>query len=555
MFKANQPNAYVPSKSVAIKPDVVSSVGQNEQIRISVPSFVGFIDPNQTYLKFNLTHNDVKGQLVPDPNAGGGHAIIRNILYRDGNNQATLEFNEDYNANFALLKHYTETPSTIHKRELFNGVQNSNGDSMNQKTLYYGAKADPAGGSTGTAPDNTVRPANSPTVMLPLNSGIWKQGNILPVSAMNGMRIVIDTEDINRSHRYLDTFGENEHKLEASGRVLLKTAKAVDDDKRTDGGASCNVKIQAVDNPFEVGDRLYVCDAGTNGTNEEVLGDITGFSETAGDLVISYEADRNFNAGLTAIHAIDSLVYYKMADRKVGRAVFARADSGANVKTGVVNAPTYTMSDIELIVQSVQPPANYVAGLLKASASEKGVSLDIMTYELHRHNQANKLGLSQIQIPTLMKRAKSLFSQPLATSDAVARGFAHSSLSGIVDNAKNYEWVWGTNHYPSRLVPLDRYSQVVAGGQENRNEALHTSELQKAVVNVNEPVRNLQQIAKHFCIARGLTKYGQIMDLSTQTLSLRVDYNAGASEDKLFNNYIYGLKRININKDGVSVEN
>ena len=66
---------------------------------------------------------------------------------------------------------------------------------MNEKTLYYAAKADPAAGSSGTAPDGAVRQANSPTIMLPLNSGIFKQGNILPVSAMNGMRIVIDTED------------------------------------------------------------------------------------------------------------------------------------------------------------------------------------------------------------------------------------------------------------------------------------------------------------------------------------------------------------------------
>ena len=73
---------------------------------------------------------------------------------------------------------------------------------------------------------------------------------------------------------------ENEHKLEASGRVLLKTAKAVADDKRTDGGASCNLKIQAVDNPFEVGDRIYVCDAGTNGTNG--LNGATGATGTPG---------------------------------------------------------------------------------------------------------------------------------------------------------------------------------------------------------------------------------------------------------------------------------
>jgi hypothetical protein len=553
MFKANQPNQYVPSKSVAIKPEVVSNVGANEQIRIQVPSFVGFIDPNQTYLKFNLTHKNAKGQLVPDPDAGGGHAIFRNVLYRDGNNQATLEFNEDYNANMCLLKHYTETPSIIHKRELFSGVQSSIGNSHKQKTLYYKQRNDPTAGSDGDNPDETVREANTPTIMLPLNSGIWKQGNIIPVSAMNGLRIVLDTEDILRSHRYVDLRGE-ERNLNVAGHHVQSTADKSTGDDRRDAGAnpqSLATNCPTGSNPFEVGDRIYIADA--DASNEETLGDITGFSENGGNVVISYVPDRNNNVGLAADHATGSRIFYKVADRQVGRAVYLPTDNAGNVKNGSVSAPTYELSDIELIVQSVQPPANYVAGLLKASQSEKGVSMDFMTYELHRFNQANKLGLTQIQIPTLMKRAKSLFSQPLATSDAVARGFGHSSLSGLVDNAKNYEWVWGTQHYPSRLAPLERYSQAVAGGQENRNEALHTSELQKAIVNVNEPVRNLQQIAKHFSIARALTKYGQVMDLSTNSLSLRVDYNAGATEDKLFNNYVYGLKRITINKDGVSV--
>ena len=43
------------------------------------------------------------------------------------------------------------------------------------------------------------------------------------------------------------------------------------------------------------------------------------------------------------------------------------------------------------------------------------------------------------------------------------------------------------------------------------------------------------------------------MDLSKQTLSLRVDYSDTASVSKLFNNYVYGMKRIVINKDGVLV--
>ena len=83
MFKANQPNSYVPSKSVAIRPEVVSDVGQSQQIRINIPSFTGFLDPNQTFIKCDLEMKDCRGQLVPDPN-GGVHSLFRNVLYRDG---------------------------------------------------------------------------------------------------------------------------------------------------------------------------------------------------------------------------------------------------------------------------------------------------------------------------------------------------------------------------------------------------------------------------------------------------------------------------------------
>jgi len=554
MFKANPAQQYIPSKSVAIKPEVVSDVGQNDQIRINVPSFVGFLDPNQSYLKMKIKFNNARGQLVTDPDAGGAHALFRNVLHRDGNNQTNLEFNEDYNANVALLNNYTETPSVVHKKELFSGVQRSLGDTNNEKTLYYAQRANPNGAANAGDPDTTVRTANEPTVQFQLNCGLYKQGNILPVSAMNGMRVIMDTEDILRSCRYTDLDGEFSERANASKRVRITAQKAAGADQRQNGFGSVETDRAQGDNPFEVGDILYIQDI-ANGVAEEVLGVIEGFSNNGGVLRISYNPQRvDRTAGLTGTFAVASEVYYKVADRQVANNFFqSPADDGAdNAKSGNTLAPSYTLSDIEFIAQSVSPPPQYVEGLLRAAASERGVSMDIMTYELHRANQSNNLGLTQIQIPTLVKRAKSLFTQPLPTSDANARGLGGRSFSGITDAAKSYEWIYGTTHYPSRLVPLERYSQVVGGGTEFRNEALHTSELQKAIVNVEEPVRNLHQIAKHFCVARGLSKYGQIQDLSEQTLSLRLDYNAGATESKIFNNYIYGLRRITINKDGVS---
>ena len=554
MFKANAPNQYVPSKSVAIKPEVVSDVAELDQIRIHIPSFVGFIDPNQTYLKFNIQMKNARGQLIPDPNAGGSHALFRNVLYRDGNNQSTLEYNEDYNANKSLLENYNQTPSNLHKRELFDGVQTAVGVSNDDKTLYYASRSIDAGADAST-PDQTPRVAHKVMVQTPLNSGIWKQGNILPVSAMNGLRIQIDTEDVLRSCRYMTLRGEVSETHPVSGLEFLTTSgnkTAGQEDRSSATFESVECGLPATGNPFDIGDILYIRDAGSvaGAGNEEALGVIQGFYMIGSNLGIAYVPLRDSGSGLANNHNTGSIIFYKMADRQVAQPYYLPSDTGTNVKSGLAPAQTYVISDMEMIVQSVQPPAGYVAGLLKASQSEKGVSFDILCYELHRHNQSNTNGLTQAQIPTLQKRAKALFSQPLATSNAKARSFAHSSLSGIVDNAKNYEWIWGTNHYPSRLAPLTRINTQTGG--VCGVEALHLSELQKAIVNVNEKVRNLHRVRENFCIARSLTKYGQIMDLSTQTLSLRVDYSPAGTEQKLFNNYVYGLRRITINKDGVS---
>tara|TARA_R110000782_G_scaffold3069_5_gene11311 strand:+ start:1473 stop:3119 length:1647 start_codon:yes stop_codon:yes gene_type:complete len=548
MFKANQPNSYVPSKSVAIRPEVVSDVGQSEQIRINIPSFTGFLDPNQTFFKCDLEMKNCRGQLVPDPN-GGVHSLFRNVLYRDGNNATTLELDEDYNANKSLLNHITQTPSTIHKRELFSGVQNSIGNTADEQTLYYAQRAI-AGGATLTAPDETKRATNKVEIQTQLNSGIWKQGNILPVSAMNGMRVQIDTEDILRSCQYVNLFGEFDNKT-IDPIVMTSADIAVGDQLRN---ASANFAITTdcdpAKNPFAINDIIY--GSAPNGSGQQQLGTIQGFYVDTAKLGITYVPLRANGVGTSvALTQNVSVVFYKIADRQVALDFYLPTDGAGNVKNGRQEAPQYVLSNIEMVCQSVQPPASYVEGLLRASQSEKGVSFDIMSYELFRHNQANTAGLFQCQIPTLAKRAKSLFSQPLSVTNA--RSLAHSSLSGIVDDAQNYEWIWGTNHYPSRLVPLQRYSQAKGTNGTFGSEALHISELQKAVVNVNEPVRNLHLLKDHFCISRSLTKYGQIMDLSTQTLSLRVDYGNG-TEQKLFNNYVYGLRRITISRGQVMAE-
>lgn len=563
MFSANTQNAYIPSKSVAIKPEVVSEVSPSDEIRIHIPSFVGFLAPEETKLKMVLTMKNARGQICPDHRAGGVHSLFRQVLYRDGGNATTLELNEDYNAYKAMMNHYTKSPSVLHKGELFEGVQDVIGTKHSDKTLYYQA-LDVDGGATSTAPDTSVRVAHDVMVQFQLNSGIWKQGNIVPVSAMNGMRMQLQTDDFLRSCVLVSRDGEKSET--GLGKIKLTTTdKAQGSEIRTTAdapagnGAGLTGYIALTDrdhdnNPFAVNDVLYIADDDGAFTNEEALGTVLGFYRSGAKLGINYNPNRNTGAGLAQAHAFGgngSLIYFKGEDREKAGQFHTLADVDGNNFSGSYAAPTYELSEIEMMCQSVQPPPEYVEGLLRAANSSSGISFDIMSYELYRHNQANTTGLMQSQIPTLMTRAKSLFSQPLATASASARSINSHSLSGIVDNAQTYEWIHGVKHMPSRLAPLQRYSQTVSAGSGLvRAEALHMSELQKAIVNVGERVLNLQDISHNFVLSRALTKYGQVQDLSQQTLSLRVDYLNG-TQQKIFNNYVVGVRRIRVSASGV----
>jgi hypothetical protein len=560
MFRATSNNQYLPSKSIAVKPEVVSDVVGADQIRFHLPSFLGFIDPNQTTIKFNLKIENARGFLVPDKNCGG-HALFRNISYRDGSNATELELNEDYNANYALMSNYTKQNSVAHKRELFNGTVSKLGDDITDPILYYASPA--VAGGTVTAPTGLGKTALTPKLQFQLNSGIWKQGKTLPLSAMNGLRMTIDTEEVDRALMYLNDESRFSSLRLANtvNRILTAAtaggAKTATNDAAGDArGAGLGNTVFSISTayglrkflPFDVDDILYIADA-ADGANEEKLGTIVGFFVDANNsCAVSYVPDRDTGQGLGFAHAQGSRIYIKMADRSVAHTVVGVTDINVNTKSHSILAPTYRMSNIEMVCQQISPPPAFVERLLKASGTEQGVQLDITTYELYRHNQNNVQGLQQMVIPSKMTRAKSLFSQPLAVDRF--RDLGNSSFQGLADSARNYEWIYGTAHYPSRLVPLSRYSQAVP-----RVEALHSSELHKAILNVGEKVLSLQRIPNHFTIARALTKYGQIMNVADQTLSLRVDYDSTATTTKIFNNYVYGLRRIVINKDGVSAFN
>lgn len=566
MFRAEQQNQFIPSKSVAIKPENTSVVNPDDEIRFHIPSFVSFLDPTNSYLKFEITFKDARGQIVPDARAGGAHALFRQVIVRDGGNATTLELSEEYGAHKALLNQFTRNARRMD--ELFNGVQVVDGALPRNKTLYY--KAVPEITSTnGDTPDTDVREAHSPMVQMPLHTGLFSSGNVIPVGVMNGLRIQLQTDSLLRSCVLTDRAGAKGHsnilrvRLGGGGLAVkpqgTEQRSAAEDAGGTilDGGSGefgyrALTDLAYDQNPFVVGDIIYAA-TDVAGTDEEQLGSVLGFYRGGNNnafLGINYNSLRVTGAGggLSREIANNEDIYYKIGDREKAYSFYTLADIGTDTKSGSYNAPSFQISDLEFICQSVSPPEAYVNGIMAAANSAQGIQFDIMSYQLFRHNQANTTGLVQAQMPTTMTRAKALFCQPLGTASTHARSIGSHSLSGIVDGAQTYEWIHGTQHYPSRLAPLHRYSTSVGG--TTRVEALHVSELQKAIANVDERVLNLQKISDNFLVARSLSKYGQIMDLSKETTSVRIDYLNG-TQQKILYLYAVGLRRIMVNSQGV----
>ena len=624
---STQATAYVPSKSIAIKPDVVSDVIPDDISRTLLPSYLNFIDPRETYVKCMLRMGGAVGAppsvgMIRPQKEGGAHSLFRNVLLRDGTNSATLESLEDYNARVCMKNPFTAQESIGHKRDLFDGVMDDANVGGATGNLYYGAQETIASHSfaaAGARADNGAGGRNAlgsvltPQLQFRLDTGLMKGSQVIPVAALQGLRIQLDMENAARACEFamgqagqLQADGHVNETGLGGGKCILNpttvkqdtaaAAAAATNDERAAGTDylesyfSVQLEIAAttanLNNPFDIGDKLYIRRAigattnavvvtiGNQAETEIELGVVSGFyssSDVAGNLGVYYVPQRaagvslgNFGAvfgGVAAVFGQNDPVFYKAENRAVPQSgVLIPADSGAvavGAGTGVFSAPTYTLSDLEYLCLSVQPPEAYVNGLMSASTSERGVNMDIMTTSTQRFNQSTARGLSSNHIPCSQRRVKSVFIQPLSIEDF--RDFNKRSLSGVADEARSYQYVYGTELIPQKVVPLGRYSQVVGDfGTANQNsldqnkcEAIHLSQLEGALVNAGNMPRSLHKVAKNFAIGRAFSKYNQVADLSEQSLSCRIDYTNVATKLKIFNNYIDHLRRISITASGV----
>ena len=210
----------------------------------------------------------------------------------------------------------------------------------------------------------------------------------------------------------------------------------------------------------------------------------------------------------------------------------------------------YRLDDIELVLKTAQPPKAYVDGLMKSTMSDEGAEYDFLTAETYRNNVNAGEVISQINLPTLNERAVSIMTLPI--NQSVPNGVLVDNFATTLDNIQNYNYIVNGQTQPTRKVPLARLNNAVS-----LTEQVALWETEKALASARLKVRNLNEQGKEFVMARSLAKFGGVYNLAADgNISLRTEYSANEppTENKLFTSYIYGLRRIRVNKVGLSVE-
>ena len=577
------------------------------QIRFHIPSYIGFIDPQHLRLncKAKMVTADgsrPRGMIHPDGTAGIW-SCIRDIRVSDGTGRTELEMLSDLNVQTAQEWGFTQNDSINAKRELFEGMS-MNTDQDQQ--LWFDAPDDWKAGGVAENPTATQLKLTAPipcsgiigqkaknVFPLTATSGLRV---IMNIEDFERSMVVSSDLGAGEAKDYNGAAGQNAtgNYGELPGGVLperfyltyttkatgAQDADTVDTTAGTGNDGVFDIEVATpadrgtgaipqlenhatveakTDNNFAIDDLIYICKF--DGTFPRCLGKVIRFEEntTAGvdRLKISYQANRANGQSLNTGGAVtngyvgcdaggnngDSCIFFVSENRvnqvRLTNTQTARDSGGVEV----LPALDIELSDVEIQVLQVEPPAGYVDNMLK-QVNGKGVEMDYCTSTLYRGNIVNAQGLTSNLIPANQSRAYSILSVPLSQEGQTS--LIESSLTAQYEQQKNYQWVFNGNLVPDRPIDLEKYS---AG----RNPVLHIMENEKAMENAKCDVRNLWNTEDRLLFGRALSRYGQVHDLQGKTTMLRVTYPNTVGDTVLLNNNVVHLNRMVISADGVEV--
>lgn len=586
-FVSSQYNKTIPSKSTFVPSDNQKQYGDGQTVRFEIPSFMGFIDPRQTYLKFNVAVVNSPA-VVRLSNKCGSHSLIDQLRIYDANSNAQLETIQNYAELAETLHHYTENRTVRNRRgitealeytsrdydgEIYDNYPSRNGDN----SLFYNSyqtsttvNTSNVGRMNGVA-GGVIGKSNEVEVAMRLYSGILGEPNnkMFPAMLTNGLRVELDLNTANKAFECWSYAGVAEQNgaviplktescrfgiLEATGggqgvpisvklqmeinagfdQIMENTAGQVIQGGITQGAFDdgCRlVKKQLVGalnllvgKTLTAYDNTGVAGAGGQLPNALVLGAITAVSSV----------NTTDNAGLAYVEVIcdnPNNIANAVLLGGVGRVANGGAGNDKNnqvwiKETDFLNSqPTLEIKDVELVVKTAQPPKAYIDALLKGTQTDAGATYDYYTWNVYRNNITSSEQVIQLNIPALNMRATSALVKPVI--NGLAHNVGNNNLASTVDNVKDYNFLIANKQQPTQRVELGQLSHInpTTALVEPIVEQVALFETEKALGSSKMSVKNLDHQADNFVIGRALARYGGVYPLVKDGgFQLRVDY-------------------------------
>ena len=480
-----------------------------QTIRINIPANVEFIQPKESYLSCDVLLDGggarTKFQLDADM---GGQVLIRDLrVISGGAGGQLLEEYQNYNTLAALRYDYEQNESIRHKRGLTEGSTDynpANRGTMGQtKSNLTNNKHNPAwdpyedgtavgyvppaavAGRFGTATSNPVgtnKGLKKMKLLLPLHTGIWQNDKIFPALLTQGIRIEILLEDAPRCVRILDSVNPQRmmntgplfHSIdgvpntaEGAGRWGTATTAATDEIWiRRD-----NNMTELSNFPLVVGEYFDIVrnEFDTDGpTGSDRTGVRPAYTTANGDNLLQVaQLDFVEGAGVGAPGGTYGLVKITLASTATttsgiaangtyGEWMIKSAEPygktlNATTVAGTARAfvPTYTLSNVEMIVSQVEMPPQYKSKLMSMMKGGGQLNYDFLSHQNYKYSQIASDLVANMRLPLAFSRAKSILSIP---TDASVYG-AWQQVAGYFSNTANTA---GGGSFPTDSVVVDR---------------------------------------------------------------------------------------------------
>ena len=581
----------VTQKSVRIPAQNGTNYIAGQEIQIRIDPSLKFFNPSATYLEATvkiapptygtspmLNKSDPAPTRIQLDAETGFQSLCRSVRIHDSNG-VLLEEIDNYNTMVAVKYDYHSNESLRNKRALTEGSttydSSSRGTLGGTKTHCNNVKNNPY----SRLPVQTVSGESTTTfgkddfidgkVCIPLHTGIMSNDKIFPNMLLGGITITILLEDNRNAFRTVDTVME---KRRLVCNPLFRGKDIAGASVPLNGSFTSFVVEQANSQhtdvsqcPFVVGERLGMVEYGAGAGSDELRPIV--FQNASGVPEISSITKSGDYLFITLTGAVE--INGSGIDGGT-QTIFVYSES---VNKATNYDCSYTVSNVNLIVQEVDAGVQYEQAMMKKMKEGGKIMYDFLSSTTYRYSQLASDRVANIRLPLNNERCKSILCVPLDATIYTQQQVLNASdtykirredfnnpdfylrsnrpnLEGISDNVSDYQWLYDGKLQPSRRIPLNKTSSTVS------IDAQHLIELDKGLSMAGITGHSMAKFNENFVIARALALGDGVYDARGKDFSLQINYNEALSpqKNKLWVSFVYHIRKIVLDGNSVSVE-